>query len=601
MRKAAFVLGLLGLLSPSTLQAEGVAIDHATVGCVVAGQYPRLNACFAPRSGLARARVYFRVADAPPDWYYVEMASNSPCHAGILPRPKKELVGRRIQYYVDAFDRSFTESRTPEAEALVVASASECHSKLPVAPVVNSATVAVFPSMPAGFAGGAAAAGLGAGATAALAVGGAAVVGGGVAMAAGGSGDGSASTPTTTLPPVGEVPTTTVPTTTTTTTTLVSGFSPSFRVLDGSTLVAGDAIVGNEPLVLRFDMCATVGPYPMRYAVEVDGVIETNGCNSFVTFTTASASSDVQGSAVRRSATSRTYVVRMTIQSDCPEQRPEGVPAADGSGEPRDAASTGGCSTDKQGPVVTLTKPSSGSLYPSPNPYPVHFEASASDATTGNNGVAFVEYKVNYPGPSQLILGPVTSGSPWPYDWTESAVNAYLGTACAKFLEVQAYAQDSCGNASYSAKVQVIVNSTGPCTRTRSRVIRRGRDHSQRAGRAGRSSPGRRQRGGGLPARGPQLSRPPRRTPGKPGRGDARRGPIRRDVAFRARGRTGLPSREPSRRRGGEVLQLAGDSVTFRLQGRPGERVVFASGSGSLEKGGPESHPPCPPPSARPS
>ena len=33
-----------------------------------------------------------------------------------------------------------------------------------------------------------------------------------------------------------------------------------------------------------------------------------------------------------------------------------------------------------------------------PIAYPVHFEASASDATTGNNGVAFVEYKVNYPG-----------------------------------------------------------------------------------------------------------------------------------------------------------------------------------------------------------
>ena len=48
---------------------------------------------------------------------------------------------------------------------------------------------------------------------------------------------------------------------------------------------------------------------------------------------------------------------------------------------------------------MTLTKPSAGSVYPSPNPYPVHFEASASDATTGNNGVAFVEYKVNYPGP----------------------------------------------------------------------------------------------------------------------------------------------------------------------------------------------------------
>ena len=31
----------------------------------------------------------------------------------------------------------------------------------------------------------------------------------------------------------------------------------------------------------------------------------------------------------------------------------------------------------------------------------------------------------------------------------------------------------------------------------------------------------------------------------------------------------------------GEVVQLAADSVTFRLQGRPGERVVFAFRAGA--------------------
>ena len=45
---------------------EGVAIEHSPVKCIVAGKYPRLNACFAPSSRLARARVYFRVADGPP-------------------------------------------------------------------------------------------------------------------------------------------------------------------------------------------------------------------------------------------------------------------------------------------------------------------------------------------------------------------------------------------------------------------------------------------------------------------------------------------------------------------------------------------------------
>ena len=126
MRKGAFVLGLLGLLSPAALRAEGVAIDHRDRGLRRRRPVPPAERLLRSPSGLARARVYFRVADAPPDWYYVEMASDAPCHAGILPRPKKELVGRRIQYYVDAFDRSFAESRTPEAEALVVSSASEC-------------------------------------------------------------------------------------------------------------------------------------------------------------------------------------------------------------------------------------------------------------------------------------------------------------------------------------------------------------------------------------------------------------------------------------------------------------------------------------------
>ena len=31
----------------------------------------------------------------------------------------------------------------------------------------------------------------------------------------------------------------------------------------------------------------------------------------------------------------------------------------------------------------------------------------------------------------------------------------------------------------------------------------------------------------------------------------------------------------------GDVVQLAGDSVTFRLQGRPGERVVFVFRTGA--------------------
>ena len=232
--------------------------------CIVAGQYPRLNACFAPAvQPRPRPRLLPRVADAPPDWYYVEMASDSPCHAGILPRPKKELVGRRIQYYVDAFDRSFAESRTPEAEALVVSSASECRSEAAGGAVPQTARPSpssracppASPPRPPPASG--------PGRPRPLAVGGAAVVGGGVAV--GRRAGGSASAPTTTLPPWGSCPRRRCRRRPPPPPRWSPAFNPVFKVFDGPTLVPGDTIVGNEPLVLRFDMC-DIDRHPTRCA-----------------------------------------------------------------------------------------------------------------------------------------------------------------------------------------------------------------------------------------------------------------------------------------------------------------------------------------------
>jgi hypothetical protein len=169
----AFLLPLL----PVPLLAQGLNIDHKPIGCIVAEKYPKMNACFSPASGLARARVYFRAEQGPPNWYYVEMKSEAPCHAGILPKPNKELIGKRVLYYVNAFDQKFAENRTVDNAALVVKSESECKKDVPVAPFVTSASVAVFPAVPAGFATG----GIGTAAVAAV-VGGAAVVGAVVAL-----------------------------------------------------------------------------------------------------------------------------------------------------------------------------------------------------------------------------------------------------------------------------------------------------------------------------------------------------------------------------------------------------------------------------------
>jgi len=59
------------------------------VGCVVAGEYPKLDACFVPADTLARAEVHFRAADADP-WYAVPLSADGPCHSAFLPKPDRD-------------------------------------------------------------------------------------------------------------------------------------------------------------------------------------------------------------------------------------------------------------------------------------------------------------------------------------------------------------------------------------------------------------------------------------------------------------------------------------------------------------------------------
>jgi hypothetical protein len=202
---------LLAFVAPA-LAAEGLAILHQPVHCVVAGKYPQLDACFEPSPRVARARVYFR-AEGAPDWYYVEMQPEAPCFRGTLPRPKKSL--KQLSYYVSVFDRDFAETRTEEYATEVVADEKGC-SEGAVAPFVTTASVVVggAAALPAGFVG----AGVLAGVSTTAAVATAAVVGAGAAGAAVAAGGGDETTTTTTRPPPATT-TTTVPTTTTTTTT----------------------------------------------------------------------------------------------------------------------------------------------------------------------------------------------------------------------------------------------------------------------------------------------------------------------------------------------------------------------------------------------
>lgn len=244
---ASCLTALLPLL-PATAGAEGLAIDHEAVGCAVAGEYPRFDACFTPPHDVARGRVYFRRQGAP-SWYYVEMAPAEACYTGALPKPKKELAGERIEYYVEATDKGFHETRTEIHQVLVAAGAAAC-AGLPLAKIAKAAPLAVFPGMPAGFT-------AGGGSTAAvvgIAAGGAAAAGAAVAIS-GGGGDTATTTTTTAAAPTTTM-TAPAPTTTTTTTTLPSANRPPAAVFK----VNPDPPQGRSPFLVKFNMCGTEDP-----------------------------------------------------------------------------------------------------------------------------------------------------------------------------------------------------------------------------------------------------------------------------------------------------------------------------------------------------
>jgi hypothetical protein len=91
--------------------AAPVTIDHKEIGCLVAEQYPKLDACFAPEENVGRAQIHFRALDSEP-WYSVEMQKDGPCFAAYLPKPLRST--KEVQYYVDVIDRAFAERQQPE-------------------------------------------------------------------------------------------------------------------------------------------------------------------------------------------------------------------------------------------------------------------------------------------------------------------------------------------------------------------------------------------------------------------------------------------------------------------------------------------------------
>jgi hypothetical protein len=174
---AAQVIPPTSMPPPPKEPVTATTILHDPIGCMIAGQFPLVNARLEPASSIARARVYFRSAQSP-NWYYVEMASaEGGGFSGKLPRPRLE--ASPVTYYIQAATPDFGDAQTGEISSIVVSDAGECEDKV-LAPLGPPGEVTVFSATtgaamaPAGFAVGGLALTLG---TAALVVGGAAAAG----------------------------------------------------------------------------------------------------------------------------------------------------------------------------------------------------------------------------------------------------------------------------------------------------------------------------------------------------------------------------------------------------------------------------------------
>lgn len=146
---------LVLVLALTAADGNGPVIDHRPVTCLVAGTFPRLDARFEAIDHVARARVRFRPSGGA-HWYSVAMTRRGDAYVGVLPRPTPRL--HAVDYYIEATATDFSEGRTPEQTAVVVAGAGACRDRSVAAAEVAAGTIAVdssagAPVVPEGFTG----------------------------------------------------------------------------------------------------------------------------------------------------------------------------------------------------------------------------------------------------------------------------------------------------------------------------------------------------------------------------------------------------------------------------------------------------------------
>jgi len=441
-RGMALALALV-VASAASSRSEALAIDHKAVGCIVVGKYPKMNACFTPTASYARGRVYFR-PEGTPSWFYVDMKSDQPCVTGILPRPGKKLVGKHVEYYLEAQDKAYVPSRTEGYLPIVVRSAQECKKNIPVAPFLNNATVAVFPSVPAGFVGG----GIG---TAAV-VG---IVGAGAAAATTTAIVVSNNNDTTTTTIASSVnPTTTLATVTTTlvtTTTLVKVNHLPNAVLR----VKPDPPQGLGPLTVTFDMCGSSDPDgdPLTFFFEFGDGNKTSGPNCVESHTYSAAFREATAGRVRSLDSTYTFEGSAVDPSGGSGSRSRTVVATK-------PAPTPTCGT----PSVTITTPSNGTCVVATvgagGTTIVPVKATATDAGGISNVTVKGVNNLNYSGSCSIPGSGFTdqqtaSGGPSNFNANLTLSNPPISTP-PKCYQLGATATNSCG-ATATDSIQIIL------------------------------------------------------------------------------------------------------------------------------------------------
>jgi hypothetical protein len=420
---------ILTTLTPTIALSQGLEIDHKAVGCIVVGKYPKMNACFAPASSLARSRVYFR-PEGTPSWYYVDMKSDQPCLTGILPKPSKKLVGKKVEYYLEAQNKAFSPSRTAEYAPIVVNSAQECKKDIPVAPFVNNATVAVFPSVPAGFVG---AGGIG---TAAV-VG---IVGAGAAAASTAIVVASNDDDTTTTTNPSSVNTTTTLAVTTTSTTTTTTLPKVNKAPNAVLRTKPDPPQGEGPLTVIFDMCGSsdADGDPLTYFFEFGDGNKTSGSSCVESHTYSASFREATAGKVKALDSTYTFEGSAVDPSGASGTRTRTVVAT----KPAPSCGT---------PSIAITNPSNNACFLT-STIPVTVNA------TDPGGISLVKVRGVYTGNSfGGVCTPVpnvqedeqtATGGPPTFNATLNLVPPISFPKCYK---IEAGAQNNCGQTSLTS------------------------------------------------------------------------------------------------------------------------------------------------------